>query len=115
VQNNEVIDRAGNTITKVVREGDELFAQTLVNESESLEKNKVIRNSGMLEKGELGLHDQADIRMAISCPSTIQWAVFKKKHADTYDLIMSKLEHERMRGAKLLQILHPDWVVMSRM
>ncbi len=76
--------------------------------------NHKIRQSGMLDKGKLGLHDGEDLRYVLSIPSTLQWQIFKKKNPDIYSLIKSSSEAERMRGCHLLHLLEPDWVVMSR-
>ncbi len=110
------INRTGfNGVEKVGVEDGVLYGLTEFYDKQSLDINQKIKNSGMLEKGALGLHDNADIRMTISCPSTLQWRYFKKDHAETYKLLMSRDEIERLRGAKQLQILEPDWVVQSRL
>jgi len=112
----EIINRAGtNGIEKVSVEDGTLYGFTEFYDKQSLNINERIRRSGMLEKGALGLHDNADIRMTISCPSVSQWSYFKKDHPDTYKLLMSSDEQERMSGAKQLQILEPSWVLQSRL
>lgn len=102
-----------DTIVKV--EDGKLHAKTTFYDDESLNQNDRIRNSGMLDKAKLGVHQDEDVRMAISCPSVVQWNTFKKKNSATYKLLMSCNETERMRGAKQVQILHPDWVVYERL
>lgn len=97
-------------------EDGKYHAKTTFFDDDALEHNKKIRNSGMLEKSALGLHDNADVRMAISCPSTTQWMYFKSKHYETYKLLTSQTsEEDRMKGARQLQLLHPDWVVFERL
>ncbi len=104
-----------NSIQREGWEDGEYYCETKFFDTKSLEQNAKIRNSGMLDDGALGLHDNADIRMAISCPSTLQWSIFCKKNADTYKLIKSTDEQERIKGARQLQILHPSWVVFDRL
>ena len=101
--------------TDYIRQDDKLYIHTKFNDDHALHQNQRIRNSGMLDKGKLGIHQGEDIRMAISCPDTVQWGLFKKKHKETHDLLFSKNEAERMKGARQLQILKPSWVVYSRL
>ena len=110
------LERSGsNAISNHVVEDSKLYCHTVFHDDSALNQNERIRNSGMLEKAQLGLHDDEDVRMVISCPSTLQWAVFKRKHGETYRLIKSADEGERIQGARQLQLLHPDWVVQSRL
>jgi hypothetical protein len=41
--------------------------------------------------------------------------LFKRKHPEVYSRLMAKDEPERMKGARELSILHPGWVVYSRL
>jgi len=104
-----------NSIQREGWEDGEYYCETTFHDKKALEQNNKIRNSGMLDKGALGLHDNADIRMAISCPDTLQWSIFCKKNLETIKLIRSTNEVERLKGARQLQILHPEWVVFSRL
>ncbi len=110
----EIVDASSQHKTLVKTEDGKLYAQTTYYDDVALEQNNKIRLSGMLEKGKLGLHDDEDIRYVISVPSSMQWQLFKTKYPETYKLITSKTESERMSGCKQLQILHPAWVVMER-
>ncbi len=112
---NNVIELNDQYLTTAIVEDDKLFVHTTNFDDRALDQNERIRSSGILDKGKLGLHGDEDIRMAISCPSVVQWNTFKKKHYDTYKLITSRLEDERMKGCKQLQILEPAWVVMERL
>jgi len=104
-----------NAITREVMQDGTLYAHTVFHDDKSLARNADIKTSGMLDKSRLGLHDNSDIRMAISCPSTLQWATFRRKHAETYKLITSNDESERIKGCRQLQILEPAWVVFDRL
>ncbi len=104
-----------NGATKTVIEGDKLYAHTIFSDDRSLQRNADIKTSGMLENARLGLHDDEDMRMVISCPSTTQWSLFRKKHLETYKLIISTDESERIKGCRQLQILEPAWVVFARL
>ena len=111
----ELIDISPGCSQRVVREDDKLIFATTFNDDACVERNNQIRAAGFMDKLKLGLHENEDVRMAISCPSVTLWNRFKKFHPDTYDLIMSGLEHERVRGCRQLQILHPTWVVQERL
>ncbi len=105
-----------NAITLEGFEDGKYHAKTTFYDDAALDKNAKIRNSGMLENSKLGIHFDEDIRMAISCPSTLQWSIFCKKHKETYKLLTSSTsELDRMKGARQLQIMHPDWVVFDRL
>ena len=109
-------DQVGtNAVARHGMEDGRYYCETVFHDDSSLDQNQRIRNSGMLEKGRLGLHDNEDIRMTISCPSTLQWSLFKSQHPETYVLLKSSDESERVRGARQLQILKPAWVVQSRL
>lgn len=107
------ISNNADSLTKL--EDGKLYCHTVFHDDDALDRNKAIKNSGAMEKSKFGLHDDEDIRMIISCPDTMQWAIFRKKHPDTYRLIKSRDEAERMKGARQLQILHPAWVIMDRL
>ena len=104
-----------NSVREFKFDGSVLHAKTVFNDKKSLDRNEDIRLDGMLDKKKLGLHDDEDVRMVISCPDGLQWSIFKKKHFETYKKILSTDEKERMQGARELQILHPAWVVQSRL
>ena len=113
MQHSERVSR--NAISHVKKEDGKAYCHTVFHDDASLDQNQRIRSSGMLEKGKLGLHDNEDLRMVISCPDTLQWAIFKKKNPETYRLLKSADEAERMKGALQIQLLHPAWVVQSRL
>jgi len=104
-----------NAVTREVMQDGTLYAHTVFQDDKALARNADIKTSGMLANAKLGLHDDEDMRMVISCPSTLQWATFRRKHAETYKLITSSDESERMKGCHQLQILEPAWVVFARL
>lgn len=110
----EIIERSNQHHVRTKSEDGKFYAQTVFYDDKSLEQNNKIRLSGMLEKSRLGLHENEDVRCVVSCPSTLQWTIFKKKFPEVYKLITSKYEHERMKGVAQLEIVHPDWVVYAR-
>ena len=110
-----LIDQGPGYRQTVKKEGDLHVFKTQYFDKESLAINDRIRKSGMLNKAELGLHDDADIRMAISFPSVVLFSAFKKKHPDIYEMLHSKDEAVRMRGAKQLQLVHPEYCVYDRL
>jgi len=105
--------------TNAVREhkfdGNKLHVKTVFNDDKSLDTNENIRRSGMLDKAKLGLHENEDVRMVISIPSTLQYALWKKKFPDMYEMIKSLDESVRMKGIFQLKLIHPDWVVFERL
>lgn len=100
---------------EVERDGGKLRVMKIFNNKKALEQNKAIRNANMMNRGQLGLHDKADIRMGISVPSTYEWELFKRKHPDIYAGIKSSDESERMKACKRLQAIEPEWVVQERL
>ena len=92
-----------------------LFIQTTHFDDAALARNERIRNSGILDKAKLQLHQGEDIRGAISCPSVAQWNRFKKDNPEFNGLLNSSLEHERLRAMDMVSLHHPDWVVYTRM
>ncbi len=103
-----------NAVQREGWEDGEYWCETTFHDEKSLENNQKIKHSGMLKNHTLGLHDNEDTRAVVSCPSTMQWNIFKSKHRETYKLILSKIEAERMKGVRQLQLLEPDWVLMTR-
>ena len=104
-----------NGVRQHVTEGGVLYAKTTFHDDAALDINTNIRNSKMLEKAKLGLHDGEDVRLVISCPDTLQWMYWKRDNPDIYAMLHSKDEAERMRAAKLIQIMQPSWVVQHRL
>ena len=112
----DIINVGANSITRFYRNDKEtMLKDTTFYDDGSLDQNSRIRSDGMLEKGNLGLHDHANYRMVFSIPSVEQYNHYKLENPEDYKLLMSKDETERMRGAKRLQLLHPQWVVMERL
>ena len=111
----DIVDFGGNAVTKLVRtDADTLVKHTEFFDDASLIRNEQIRKSKMLERGTLGLHENADYRMVISVPSQDQYDLWKAKNPGDYELLMSKNLDERLRGAKRLQFTHPQWVLYDR-
>jgi len=111
----EVLSQSRLSTTTLIRDDHvdgEYFVETKFNDDHSLEVNKKLRNEGFLAKAELGLHDNADIRYWISIPDPLQWTFFQRKYPEIVAMLRSKTDF--MRGAKQLQILHPEWVIAER-
>jgi len=115
----DIIDRGTNSVTRAKTEDGKLYVHTHFADDKSLDQNERIRSSGMLDKHKLGLHDNEDTRMIISCPSNEQWAVSQRLYPDVHALLQTRGQEvqddlDRMKGARQLSILFPEWVVMSR-
>lgn len=110
-----IADVSGITVTRMGHEDGKLCVHRTFHDDYALEKAKRLRESNIMAKAKLSLHDNEDIRFAISCPSTEQWILFKRDHRDTYKLLTSRHEQERMKGARQIQLLHPEWVVQERL
>jgi len=105
-----------NSVQREGWEDGEYYCETEFFDKKQLEQNDKIRNSGMLDKGVLNLHDGADYRAVISIPSTLQYSIFKIKHHETYKLLTSvDSEEDRLKGIRQLAIIEPDWVIYSRL
>ena len=110
-----IIAVGSNSVTRATLDGKRLNVHTTFEDDASLAQNRRIQDSGLLDKHRLGLHDDADTRAVFSCPSVNQWNLFKRDHPDTYKLLISRNETERMNGARQLSILKPSWVIQSRL
>lgn len=111
------IEQSGNVpiFQRVKREGGKLYHQTTFHDDKTLAHNRRLADSGFLDKSELGLHDDADIRMVISCPSVEQWTLFKDQNPEVYKLLTSTNEHERIKGARQISLLKPEWIIHTRL
>jgi len=111
------IEHAGAVpiVTRVAREDGKLYHKTTFHDDATLAHNRKVADAGLIDNMALGLHDDADVRMVISCPTPEQWNIFKKENEETYKLLTSRLEHERMRGARLVSLLKPAWVIQTRL
>ncbi len=105
-----------NSVQREGWEDGEYYCETEFFDKKQLNQNAKIRNSGMLDKGTLNLHDGADYRAVISIPSTLQYAIWKKKYPDAYKLLTSKdSEEDREKGIRMMDITEPGWVIYSRL
>ena len=111
----ELVESHRSHSVNLKTEDGKLFVHTVFNNRKALEQNKMIRSNNFMEKGQLGLHDGADIRFGISVPSNIEWQLFKKKNPNIYKLIKSRDEAERIKGCKQLQFLEPEWIIQHRL
>ena len=107
----------GNHATRrVAIEDGVLYGHTVFNDDAALERNKQIRDHGMVgNKAALGIHDEADLRMTISCPDVTQWNLFKRKHPEIARGLHSKDESIRMKACAALKQHHPEWVIQERL
>jgi hypothetical protein len=110
----EVISFDRHHTTRAVEEGGTLFIDTQYHNQHSLNVNKKIRDSHMLDKMKLGLHDNEDVRATLSIPSNLEWTAFKNKHPDIYNDLKAPQEADRMNALRRIQILEPEWVLMER-
>jgi hypothetical protein len=112
----DILSAENNAVTRVKTEDGKLYVHTKFYDDENLEQNKRLRNSGMFDgrlKSEM--HHNEDVRMMISCPSVEQWLVFQKKHPDIYKDLKAGDEATRMKGARRLHLIKPEWVIFSRL
>lgn len=111
-----MLERVSSTgVNRIKSEDGKMYIHTVFHDDAALARIQDLKNSGMLTKQKLGIHEDEDVRMVISCPDTLQWHFFAKKYPDIYKSLRSRDEKERMSAAKQLQILHPEWVAMSRL
>lgn len=111
--------RKDGHITSVIHRDDhdvsgKYYIHTHFDDDHILRQTQRLRESELHNKATMGIHDNADLRYAFSCPDTTQWSFFRKKHPETYKLLKSNNEYERLKGAKQLSILHPEWIVQTR-
>lgn len=105
----------GLTLNNVYRDGGKIISHQIHHDDHALEKVHRLRSSQILDKAKLGLHENEDIRLAISCPSVVQWNRFKRENPDIATMLRSRDESERMKAARMILILQPTWVAQSRL
>ena len=108
-------EAAENHVTNTKAEDGKLYIQTTYYDDEALARNDRIRNSGILDKAKLELHQNEDIRGVISCPSVDQWNQFNSQHPEVKELLDSPYEHERLKALDVISLHKPAWVLMQRM
>ena len=99
--------------TKVQTEDGITYAKTTFQDDAALERVRQLKHENVLDKARLGLHDNADLRMVISCPSEALWSYFIRDYPDIYKLLQSK--DQFLKGAKQVQFMHPEWIIQSRL
>ncbi len=113
-QRKETIER-NQLYTQTLEEQDgKLYSETIFHDKKVLDRIHDLRNSKVMEKAKMSLHDGEDIRGIISVPDPLQWSLFKKEYSEVYSLLTSKLESDRTKGMKQIEILKPEWIVMVR-
>ena len=60
------------------------------------------------------LHEGEKIEYYFRIPSMIEWTRFLRSHQDIAGLLDSADESDRMKGARMLSILQPEWVIKKR-
>ena len=100
--------------TRLITQDDTLFVHTVFDDDEALKRTKALRDSELLNRSKLSIHDGADNRFVFSCPSVFQWNLWKKKNPEDAKHLFGKDEQLRISAAHRLSIEHPDWVVMAR-
>tara|TARA_R110000868_G_scaffold364240_2_gene627101 strand:+ start:1195 stop:1515 length:321 start_codon:yes stop_codon:yes gene_type:complete len=103
-----------NHVTHIKTEDGNLYANTIFYDDAANEKTKRLRESELLSRAKLSVHEDEDIRFSFSIPSVFQYNLFTRDNPETFKLMQSKVEHERMRGAKQFQLLHPEWCISAR-
>ena len=106
--------RGQNSISRTKAEDGKLYVHTTFYNDESIKRNQQILNEGVLEKSELGIHDNADIRFWFRPTDMLEWNFFQRKFPDIYKGLHSKDEKIRLSAALKLSILHPGWVIFER-
>ena len=88
--------------------------RTVYHNDAALEKNKALRNSGLLRRGDkLSLLDGASVSFAFSFPTVEEYNMIRGKYPDIMDAIRSKDQKARESAARKLEILHPEYITIS--
>ena len=109
------LEHSGDHLTQTAVEDGTFYTHTTHYNDAALARNQRIRNSGILEKAKLQLHDNEDVRGVISCPSVLEWNIFNNEHPELKGLLNSTHEHERLKAMDIVSLHHPDWVLYTRM
>ena len=101
-------------ITRLITEDNKLYVHTDFNDDVALQRNKDIRAAELLNKPQLGIHDNADLRFIISVPDVNQWNLWKRDHPQEAKALFGRDETFRIKAAKYLALSHPEWVIFER-
>jgi hypothetical protein len=110
----EFIEKSRTKSVRVKTEDGKLYVQTVFNDDANLALAKKLRDSELLNRARLKVHDNADIRAQIMCPTGEQWILFQRQFPEVYKNLHSTNEEDRMRAVTSISILHPEWVVYAR-
>ena len=102
-----------NYNTQVGTEDGKLYAKTIFADDLHLENNKNIRETGAHDRSTLGIHDNADIRIAFSVPTFLQWNNWVRDNPEQNELLMKGNEEQRVKAARRLALEKPGWVIIS--
>lgn len=80
-----------------------------------LEENARLRNSHLMKKGmKKGLMDNQVIEYWFRIPSMELYQEFQRLHPRVMEDLQSPDESTRMKGARAMSLLEPEWVIFNR-
>lgn len=80
-----------------------------------LEENARLRNSHLMKKGmKKGIMDNQKIEYWFRIPSLELYQEFQRLHPRVMEEINSPDESVRMKGARAMSLLEPEWVIFNR-
>lgn len=91
-----------------------VYVETTDHDAQALDQIQRVKQAELLSQGQaFGAHEGAVLEYAFSIPSTWQWARFKRDHPDIARGLHSPNDTERLKAARRLALMKPQWVVMN--
>ncbi len=115
-----LISRTPTAVTYLERDASDApdkhrVMQMFPGENAALAENARLRNSHLMKKGmRKGIMDNQVIEFWFRIPSLDRFMAFKKQHPRVMEDIESPDESTRMKGARAMSLLEPEWVIFSR-
>ena len=93
---------------------DRQVFRTVYHNDAALEKNKALRNSGLMRRGDsISLLEGATVSFAFSFPTVEEYNMVRNKYPDIMDALRSKDQHVRESAARKLELLCPQYITIS--
>ncbi|RKZ94004.1 MAG: hypothetical protein DRQ46_10665 [Gammaproteobacteria bacterium] len=100
----------------IKHEDGKLYNHTIFYDDAALDRNKAIRESGMLAKAKLGIHHDEDLRVAFNFPTVYQYNLWLRDNPIDTDLFFNgKTEDERIGAGRRLALKNPEYVTQIRL
>lgn len=119
MSNRTLLNRSPGKVTYLERDASDKAGQHRVmqyyDDHGVLKENERIRKSGLMQKNmRKGLMDNQPIEFWLRIPSANHLQQFMMHHPRVMEDLHSPDESTRMKGARNMALLEPEWVLFSR-